>query len=292
MLPRIHLVTYATPRFRLRQMILGASARINGVVDSVTSWTPKLLLKAGFEERCKNIKLSERGSGFWAWKPFIIQMKLIEVPTGDVVFYCDVGRSYPFKLLEKPIDPLLSWMSRRGQSIMPGVRIPWKGPMSMWTKRGAFIVQRMDLSEFHRATPIQASFSLWQVGETSLEFVEEWMHLCAQRNLISDDPDEEGLTELPDFHENRHDQSLLSLCCLRHGIAGIDVGTEMPDVDTQHPTDIMQLLRDHDLPLCVGGKLLKTLVIPLEWIEQKMRRKVKFGDPRMEPDLINHKSLP
>lgn len=59
---RIHLVTYATPRFRLRQWILGASARLNGVVDTVTSWTPEMLLKAGFEERCKEITRSECGS--------------------------------------------------------------------------------------------------------------------------------------------------------------------------------------------------------------------------------------
>lgn len=284
---RIHLVTFATPRFRLRQWILGASARLNGVVDTVTSWTPEMLLAAGFEERCKDIKLTERGSGFWAWKPFIIQKKLAEVPAGDIVFYCDVGRIYPFKKLEQPINGLFDWMTQHGQSVMPGVCIPWKGPMSMWTKREAFLATRMDLAEFHRATPIQASFSLWQADQTSLQLVAEWMDLCAQRNLISDDPDPRGLTALPDFHENRHDQSLLSLCCLKHGIAGIDVGTKCPDVDTQHPTEIMHLLSDANVAVGIAGRLLKTLARPIEWLEKKLRNKVKFGEPREEPDLMN-----
>ncbi len=284
-MPRIHLVTYATPRFRLRQWVLGASARVNGVVDTVTSWSPNLLLKAGFEERCKDIKLSERGSGFWAWKPFIIQRKLAEVPAEDIVLYCDVGRIYPFKKLEQPINGLLDWMARHGQSVMPGVCIPWKGPMSMWTKREAFVATRLDLAEFHQATPIQASFSLWQADKASLELVAEWMDLCAQRNLISDDPDRQGLTALPDFHENRHDQSLLSLCCLKHGISGIDIGTTMPDVDTKHPTEIMQLLGDLDTAVGISGRLLRTLVRPIEWLEEKMRSKVKFGEPRVEPDI-------
>jgi hypothetical protein len=122
---RIHLVTYATPRFRLRQWILGASARLNGVVDTVTSWSPKMLLEAGFEERCRNISLSERGSGFWAWKPFIIQRKLAEIPAGDLVLYCDVGRSYPFKMLEKPLTPYLRWMEEKGQDLMPGYERNW-----------------------------------------------------------------------------------------------------------------------------------------------------------------------
>jgi hypothetical protein len=289
---RIHLVTYATPRFRLRQLILGASARINGVADTVTSWTPEMLLEAGFEKRCKSIKLSERGSGFWAWKPFIIQKKLAEIPEGDVVFYCDVGRTYPFKKLEASITPLIEWMTRHQQTIMPGVCIPWKGPMSMWTKREAFVAMRMDLAEFHRATPIQASFSLWQAHAISCGVVDEWMELCAQRKLISDDPDDSGLSAIPDFHENRHDQSLLSLCCLKCGIIGIDVGTQMPDVDTQHPTDIMQLMLHHQLLIGMRGNLLRALVLPIEWIEEKIRRKVKFGEPRIEPDLMKDNPLP
>jgi hypothetical protein len=78
---RVHLVTYATPRFRHREWILGLSARLAGVADTVTAWTPKRLLGAGFEQRCQGIALSERGSGFWAWKPFIIAAKLREVPS-------------------------------------------------------------------------------------------------------------------------------------------------------------------------------------------------------------------
>ena len=102
---RSHLVTYATPRFRLRQLVLGWSAKFNRVADTVTHWTPEKLLSAGFEARCKDIKLTERGSGFWAWKPFIIDAKLREIPEGDVVFYCDVGRAYPFKQLTNSITP-------------------------------------------------------------------------------------------------------------------------------------------------------------------------------------------
>ena len=285
---RVHLVTYATPRFRLRQLILGASARLNCVADTVTSWTPEMLLKAGFEKRCKDIKLSERGSGFWAWKPFIIQKKLVEIPAGDVVFYCDVGRIYPFKKLETPITPLLEWMTNHGQTVMPGVRIPWKGPMSMWTKRKAFVTKLMDLTEYHRATPIQASFSLWQSHATSLNLVDEWMTLSARRDLISDDPDDSELNPLPDYHENRHDQSLLSLCCLERGITGIDIGTQMPDVDAQHPTEVMRLMGHRDFKIGVSGKLLRALVMPLERLEQKLREKVKFGEPRIEPDFMNH----
>ncbi|HEX7262315.1 MAG TPA: hypothetical protein VF258_10910, partial [Luteolibacter sp.] len=204
---KIHLVTYATPRFRLRQLLLGASARINGVADTVTSWTPKMLLDAGFEARCKDIKLSDRGSGFWAWKPFIIEKKLAEVAAGDIVFYCDVGRRYPYKQLYCTIDNYLDWMSLHAQEIMPGLYIPWKGTMAQWTKRDAFVATEMDREEIYRSTPIQASFSVWRNTPQSLCLVSEWMDLASNRALISDDASFCGLPELPEYHDHRHDQS-------------------------------------------------------------------------------------
>jgi hypothetical protein len=287
--PRIHLVTYATPRFRHRQWILGWSAKANHVVDTVTHWTPEKLLKAGFEERCKDIKLSERGSGFWAWKPFIIQKKLVEVPEGDLVFYCDVGRNYPFKKLKGSLAPLLAWMSTHQQVILPGLRIPWKGPMSMWTKRDAYVFTDMDSPEVHAAIPLQASFSLWTTNETSRAFVAEWLDLASRRALISDDPSACGIPELPDFHDHRHDQSLLTLCCIKHGLKGIDLGNQLPPIDTQHPSEIIRWMSGGKSEReSLAGGVLRILAWPLEQIESRLRRKVSFGQPIPEPPIGTH----
>ncbi len=280
---RIHLLTYATPRFRLRQWILGTSARLNGVVDTVTSWTPDMLLAAGFEERCKGIKLSERGSGFWAWKPFIIAAKLREVQEGDVVFYCDVGRSYPFKTIGRAITPYLEWMHSEAQFIMPGVHIPWKGPMSMWTKRAAFHVTGLDNEAAHRSAPIQASFSFWIVGEASRQLCKEWLELCLQGFLINDDRSPPPLHELPDYFEHRHDQSLLSLCCLKSGIHGIDIGGKMPATDTQHPDEILDLLGHSRQKIPLKGRILRKLVSIFAFTERMIRTYIKFGEDRPPP---------
>ena len=275
---KIHLVTYATPRFRLRQLVLGGSARLNQVADTVTSWTPEMLRDAGFEERVKNIKLSERGSGFWAWKPFIIDARLREVPDGDLVFYCDVGRLYPFKLLDQPIRPFVRWMDEHGQDVMPGVKIPWEGATSVWTKREALVATDMDRPEIHAAAPVQASFSIWRAGAKSREFAGQWLDLCAQRRLISDDPGDEGLCELSGFRGHRHDQALLTLCCLAQGISGLDIGSDKPAIDARHPSQVSRF-RFGETPAhpTLSGRLLRAAIWPLEQIEQRLRRQVKFG---------------
>jgi hypothetical protein len=274
----VHLVTYATPRFRLRQWLLGASARLNGVADTVTSWTPESLLAAGFEDRCKDIKLSERGSGYWAWKPFIIDAKLREVPDGDLVFYCDVGRLYPFKLLDQPVDPFVAWMDERGQDLMPGVEIPWDGPNSAWIKREALVAARMDRADVHAASPVQASFSLWRAGPRSRDFAARWLEDCSQRPLVSDDPSRGGLVEHPGFRAHRHDQALLTLGCLSAGIHGLSVGSGKPAIDTRHPSQVSRLLWGN-IATCptLSGRLLRAAVWPVERLEQLVRRKVKFG---------------
>ena len=233
---RIHLVTYATARFRHRQWVLGTSAMLHGIVDAVTHWTPSSLRGTDFPNLAPDIGLEERGSGFWAWKPYIILRKLNELPAGDMVFYCDIGRRYPFKILNRPLDPFLEWMAQTGQDFIPGLEIGWRGPLSTWTKQDAFVLTGMDHPAARSAPTVQASFSLWRAGPASRAFVGEWTEWCADRRLISDDPSTCGKPEHADFHEHRHDQSLLSLLCLRSGVRGYDAGPSSPPIDTRDPS--------------------------------------------------------
>ena len=280
---RVHLVTYATPRFRLRQLALGWSARINHVADTVTSWTPEMLMAAGFEKRVKNIRLDERGSGYWAWKPFIINAKLREVSEGDVVFYCDVGRLYPFKLLDQPVTPFVRWMEAHGQDFVPGVNIPWDGAVSVWTKREALVATGLDLAEFYTKSPVQASFSIWRAGPKSHDFVGQWLDYCAQRPLISDDPSQGELSELPGFRAHRHDQALLTLCCFKEGVCGLDLGSEKPAIDTRHPSEVSRLVfGDDPKSTTLAGRTLRAAVGLVGRGEQALRQKIKFGKPISE----------
>ena len=239
--PRVHLVTFATPRFYHRQLLLGISARVNGIVDTVTEWSPGRLNDAGFQKKVPDIRFSERGVGYWSWKPFIIQQKLHEVPEGGVVLYCDVGRFFPYRLLDQSLDPFLRWMDENHQDIMPGVLIPWHGPMSAWTKRDALVEMGMDRPEIHRMIPIEASFSIWRKSEQSLNLVTSWQVLCAKRQMISDDPNQCGLPNLPDFREHRHDQAILTLCCHQSGIRGLDLGDQKPDYDYRTPSEVLKI---------------------------------------------------
>lgn len=276
----VHLLTYATPRFRLRQSLLGTSARWNRVADSVTAWTPERLERSGFPEAAPDLRLSERGSGFWAWKPFIIHKKLSEVPDGDIVLYCDVGRLYPFKLIDQPLAPYLAWMDGMGQDVMPGILIPWDGSVLAWTRRSVLQELGMDRPEIHSASPVQASFSVWRASSGSRSFANRWMKLCGERRLVSDDPGPPGIAEHPGFRAHRHDQALLTLCCLRDGIRPLEVGKQQPGYDSRHPSmvsrDFAGEVPGYPRP---GGYALRFIAGSIGFIEGRIRSFVKFGKP-------------
>jgi hypothetical protein len=265
---RVHLVTYATPRFRLRQLLLGLSARESGAADTVTGWTPDRLAEAGFAERMPEISLKERGSGFWAWKPFVIARKLAEVPDGDVVLYCDVGRVYPWKLIDRDLAPIISWMGANKQEVFPGIEIPWHGPLGHWTKRDAFVHTETDRGEFHQATTIQASFSIWRKTQATLDLAKEWLEMCGRRELVSDDASTCGLPELPGFAEHRHDQSLWSILCKREGMKTLSIGTIQPDFDEKNPARIATFL-DGKAPS--GGSFLRRIASMGAGVEKLLR---------------------
>jgi hypothetical protein len=271
---KIHLVSYATPRFRHRQIILGLSARHNRVVNTVKSWNPKMLKETGFATVVHDIGLHERGSGYWAWKPFIIQKRLSEVPEGDIVLYCDVGRFFPYRILNGSINPFLKWMEKHNQDVMPGVLIPWHGTMSVWTKRDVFVFTHTDTPEYHQKVPIEASFSIWKSSDKSRRLVNEWMHLCSQRNLISDDPCTSGLKNLSDFKENRHDQTLLSICCYQAGVQGISIGNIMPSFDYRTPTGVASILWPEEI-MNKNNIVLSILTKTFEFSEKKLRLLIK-----------------
>lgn len=281
---RIHLVTFATRRFRLRQQLLGLSARWNDVVDNVCEWSPERLQREGFASRAPAIDLGERGAGFWAWKPFIIEKMLQCVPDGDIVFYCDVGRMYPIKLLDTPITHFLDWMDERDYPVMPGLEIPWSGPMSVWTKRDAFVALDQDTEESHSASPIQASFSVWRGGREAREIAKEWMDCCAQRELVSDDLSQSGVAELEGFRGHRHDQSLLTLCCLRRGISGITVPSPLDGATSRHPSEIVRILKGDSgyHTRSAAGKLLAQSSLMVACVERSIRRVITFGEKQKD----------
>ncbi len=200
---QIVLVNYADENFKVRRRLSVASAKKFGIKRIVT-WDRPQLLKTDFYLKNKLILDQPRGSGYWLWKPYIILDSLQKLNDGDVLVYLDCGLK--FALNPSPLVELC-------KSSTTGILICDNRPvLNCWfTKRDVFTVLNSDSETYWNSFQVMAGFMLVRKSDSSVSFVSEWLKTCEINNLITDDPSQCGLPELPGFVEHRHDQSLLSV---------------------------------------------------------------------------------
>jgi len=193
----IHLVTYHTPDMSISAQRCKESALKHGV-DKVYQWTRAALEQTEFYEQNKELLDQPRGSGYWAWKAFVILEALKQVKEGDTLIYMDVGVD-----LIKPLHYL-----------MPGNwNILLFGNMydhQHWCK--------MDIMEAIGCHPNgkQCQASVILVRPTARNLIEKWLHWCLVPGLIDDSPSK--APNHPEFKDNRHDQAILTVLADMYGI--------------------------------------------------------------------------
>ena len=168
-------------------------------------------------------------------------------------------------------------MSDHNQSFLPGVYIPWLGPIKQWTKRDSFILTKTDSPLYHNSPQIQASFSLWRNTPESFATLNEWQEWCADYNKISDEPSKCGKPELENFIEHRHDQALLSLLCLRDGLKAFDLGNKIPAFDSKDPCAIARYHGAKERPVPFWLRFLQSGLQRLEIVARKASRRDVFS---------------
>lgn len=210
---KIHLVNFATPNFYNAQKRLNKSALRFGV-DQCISYNKSVLQKTEFYKKYKNILDQERGAGYWLWKPFIILEALRSAEYGDIVIYSDSGAE-----VLAPLEPLTDLCQQKGGILLFNVHTPnGKHTNIMWTKRDCFVLMDADEPRFHNAEQVAGSPQLYQKNPRSIAFLEEWLNYCTDERILTDIPNRCGYANYPKFKDHRHDQSVLSLLVLRHGM--------------------------------------------------------------------------
>ena len=175
-----------------------------------------------FYERNKALLDEQRGAGFYAWKPYIIQESLNKIEVDDCLIYYDSGLGKRY-LVWSGLKNLIRWTQNSRHKMLPGLMIPEWGPNSVWTKRDAFIIMNLDhVNSVKNLPQVQATFSIWIKCKKTVDFVEEWTKYAQDRRIISDDKNTLGFGNYEGFVENRHDQSILSNLVHKYQIQSIN----------------------------------------------------------------------
>lgn len=204
----VHL-TYADNNFTQAAFLLKKSARRHGVLDSrVYAPSDAPLVEA--RRLHPEIMSSQRGAGYWLWKPFIILDVLRSVPDGTVVLYTDSAMTFiadPGKLLSLGQDHPVCLFHMIGRL------------QGEWTKRDCFVEMGADAEEFWSLPQLMGGIQLYRAGPEARDFVSSLIAAMASKSTIADATNIHGLPNLPGFKDHRHDQSVLTILAKQRGAA-------------------------------------------------------------------------
>ena len=155
-----------------------------------------------FRAKNNQILSSKRGVGYWIWKSYFITRLLKDMTEDDILFYADSGSVF-IKDVQPLFDKIAADKNGIGCFSMAGGHIE-----KQWTKRD--LITHLDAEKFAETPQRQASFMMFRGTEYAKKFAAEFLSLCCDYHLISDEPNADGWEEAG-FQEHRWDQSIWSL---------------------------------------------------------------------------------
>ena len=193
--------TYANLDYKIQQDKLQTYTNSLNSFSTIISYTEQQLKFTDFYKENKTILDLKRGAGYWLWKPFIILESMKVISEDDVVFYLDCGDffnkeiiNYTKPILEKEVCLLLGGGYQQKN----------------WTKRDCFYYMDCQTSEYTETIQLEAGIQFWKKTPKSIEILEEQIKFCKNYRILTDSPNECGLSNYPNFQDHRHDQSVLT----------------------------------------------------------------------------------
>lgn len=209
----IHILCYGDDKYK-DAVGLNIRTALKYGADKTYAFSDKNI-DQDFYNKNKRVLEMKRGGGYWLWKPYFIN-KVIndECNDGDWLIYSDSGLVYNTNIREY-LDNI-SRAIKEECFVMRSLKFQER----QYTKRDVFCELNCDNEKYTNSNMLAATVIVIKVCEKSRLLIAEWLKLSQNYHLITD---EESIREnYPEFIENRHDQSLLSLVVKKNNAVYID----------------------------------------------------------------------
>jgi hypothetical protein len=149
-----------------------------------------------------------RGFGYWVWKPYLLLKTMKEkMVDNDTIFYIDSTTNFitsPEKILE---------ITQNDDIVLFSSCYVNNG----WTRYDTFYLMDCLGEKYVNGEHSHGAFMVFKKTKKSLSFLEEFLNNCSNYQIISDASNKYGVN-FKEFKDHRHDQSILSLMAIKHGI--------------------------------------------------------------------------
>tara|TARA_B100001063_G_scaffold56039_1_gene49945 strand:+ start:5480 stop:6268 length:789 start_codon:yes stop_codon:yes gene_type:complete len=212
---RLIFVTYASGRFKanVKLNIFFAKLSLRPIKSIVLSDLD--LKKDSIYSSNQEIFNASIGGGYWAWKPWAILQAMLQGEDGDIVIYHDCGRGLKYKNFRYPIN-IINHVKHFGA--MPGILIPNHGSNKDWTHPKCFSLMKCESDLYYNSPQVEASISAWQVNNTNIIFIKEWLSYCLNLEIIGNQYNADQ-----NLIPHRYDQSVLTNLVLRNNLKPLEV---------------------------------------------------------------------
>ena len=195
-----YFITYGDALFSEYSKKIVEEAESTKLFDKIIAYSREDLGKDILSSKAFNFN---KGGGYWAWKPYIIDKTLDKMSENDILLYCDVGctisKSKKWNKLFKDID-----FNDIVGSLVQSSNIKW----SRNNVLKYFISNGKYWPFFNQVT---ASHLFVRKNPRTSLFIKKWKNLSITRpDLLLDVPHNEIKNESIFFKENRYDQSILN----------------------------------------------------------------------------------
>jgi len=241
------LINFANNKFKYQQIVSSILGKINGKFDKVIRYSPQDIDDEFYRN---NIRIlgSQRGAGYWLWKPYLVYKTLNNLSLDDWLVYADSGTFFL-----KNAWSIINELIVENQSIA-GFELPLIE--KQWTKKELFLAMDCDKPIYTESNQIHASIQVIKNTAYSRNFYRDLLHYSQNYINITDEFNRK-IAQDASFIEHRHDQSIFSLLYKMHGLKPFKDPTQYGEFPSWYAgCEVQNLARDLliDLP---NGRLFR-----------------------------------
>jgi len=197
--------TYGDDNFKNSREIAKKSLEKN--CDITYLFTEKNLIP--YYKKYESILSQKRGSGYWFFKSIFLKELFEIMNDGDELIYIDSGVE-----IVGDIDIFFEISKENnGFCLFQHPHQNYK-----WIKRDCFILMDCDSEFFHNSVQCDASIQIYIKNKYTTEFINKYFDMCSDERLLTDIGNTQNKPNLDGFIDHRHDQSILTLLCLKNKI--------------------------------------------------------------------------
>ena len=225
-LNNIHFITYGSgPFIRSKERLL-REAHDFGEFKTIRGYGPNDLT-ADFRETHKDILTMRRGGGYWIWRPSILLDALERIKDNEYLIYLDAGCTLN-KRGKKRFFEYIALLNNSEYGIMSFQMSGNNGPGTLeiekkWTVNEIFDHFKIDINgDIARSGQYLGGILVMKKNKHLLDYLHVYSQCISQHPDLCTDKYNTNGKQVPEFIENRHEQSIASVLRKLHGSVVID----------------------------------------------------------------------